>query len=187
MSIQLQPEQGTAIVPAGTWKVDPAHSSLEFAVKHLVTATVKGRFTDFDAAIEVGDEGARAAAVVRTASIATHESDRDNHLRSPDFFDAERYPEIRFESTRIEHVDGSAFRVVGDLTIKGVSREVELEATFQGTWRDPWGNERVALAARGEIDRRDFGLTWNQLLEAGGVLVSDAVKLAIDVSAVRAA
>lgn len=189
MAVQFPTEQNPTIVPAGTWKVDPAHSTVEFAVKHMMIATVKGRFTEFDGTLEVedGPQSAKAYGTITVASIDTHEPQRDGHLRSPDFFDAERFPEIRFRSKRIEHVDGPVFSIVGDLTIRDLTRELELEVTVQGAGRDPYGNERVALEVRGEIDRTDFGLTWNQVLEAGGLLVGDTVKLAVDVSAVRAA
>ena len=187
MATELRTEQGKAFVPSGTWKVDPAHSSVEFSVKHLMIATVKGRFTDFDGTIEVGETPAtaKAHAVIKAASIDTHEENRDQHLRSPDFFDVEKFPEITFDSKRIEQLDDASFRVVGDLTIKGVTREVELDGTVEGAERDPWGNDRVALELRGEIDRNDFELRWNQNLERGGVLVGDRVRLAIDVSAVK--
>lgn len=185
----LPAKESTSIVPAGTWKVDPAHSRVEFAVKHMMIATVKGRFTAFDGAFTVDDEGegARAFGTIDVGSIDTHEAQRDEHVRSPDFFDVERFPEIRFESKTIEHIDGATFRVVGDVTIKGVTREIVLEAVVEGVGRDPWGSERVALELRGELDRKDFGLRWNQALETGGVLVGDKVKLEIDIAAVKAA
>lgn len=188
MSTQLQGDQNALPVPAGTWTVDPAHSSVEFSVKHMMIATVKGRFTEFDGALAFGEDVATAtvSGVINVSSIDTHEAQRDAHLRSPDFFDAERYPEIRFESKRVEYVGDTTLRVGGELTIKGITREVELDATVVGTGRDPWDNERVALEVRGEIDRREFGLRWNQALEAGGLLVGDKVKLAVDVSAVKA-
>jgi polyisoprenoid-binding protein YceI len=189
MSTPLQADQDAVFVPAGTWTVDPAHSSVEFSVKHMMIATVKGRFTEFDGTLEVGEDAASAKVfgVIKVSSIDTHEPQRDAHLRSADFFDAEEYPEIRFESNRVEYVGDTNFRVSGGLTIQGITREVELDAIVVGTGRDPWGNERVALEIRGVTDRRDFGLRWNQALEAGGVLVGDKVKLAVDVSAVRAA
>lgn len=187
MSTSIGIEQTGAIVPEGTWQVDPAHSSVEFHVKHMMIATVKGRFTAFEGTLEAGEKGAQASGTVQVASIDTHEPKRDEHLRSPDFFDVAAYPEIRFQSSRIEPGQGESFRIVGDLTIKGINRAVELAATVQGAGRDPWGNERIALEARGEIDRKDFGLTWNQVLESGGFLVGDKVKILVDVSAVKAA
>jgi polyisoprenoid-binding protein YceI len=189
MSTQLRADQDAVFVPAGTWSVDAAHSSVEFSVKHMMIATVKGRFTEFDGTLEVGEDvaSAKVFGVIKVSSIDTHEPQRDAHLGSADFFDAERYPEIRFESNRVEYVGDTTFRVSGELTIKGSTHEVELDAIVVGTGRDPWGNERVALEIRGGIDRRDFGLRWNQALEAGGVLVGDKAKLAVDVSAVRAA
>lgn len=188
MSIGLSTKQQAGIVPAGTWQLDPAHSAVEFQVKHLMIATVKGRFTAFQGALEAAADGTlKAYGTVQVASIDTHEPQRDEHLRSPDFFDAAAYPEITFSSLELEPLGRSEFRIVGDLTIKGVTKAVELTATLQGAGRDPWGNERIGFEARGEIDRKDFGLTWNQVLETGGVLVGEKVKILVDVSAVKAA
>jgi polyisoprenoid-binding protein YceI len=188
MATQLQTEQGIVRVPTGTWNVDPDHSSVEFEIKHLMIATVRGRFTEFEgkliAAEDIADS--RAYGVVKAASIDTSQPDRDAHLRSAEFFDVERYPEIRFESKRIDPLGGPTFRVAGDLTIKDVTREVELEATVEGAQRDPWGNDRVGMRARGTIDRRDFGLTWQKALETGGFLLGDEVRIMVEVSAVRA-
>jgi polyisoprenoid-binding protein YceI len=186
---QLMTEQGMVRVPAGTWKVDPAHSSVGFEVKHLMIATVRGRFTEFDGTLEAAEDdpsNSRAYGSVQVASIDTGDPQRDEHLRSPDFFDAERYPAMSFESTRIEHVEGGTYRIAGDLTIKDQTREVEMDANVEGTGRDPWGNERVGVSVRGEIDRTEFGLTWQQKLREGGVLVGEEVKIVIDISAVRA-
>jgi polyisoprenoid-binding protein YceI len=185
---QLQTEQGMVRVPAGTWKVDRDHSSVGFEVKHMMIATVRGRFTDFDGTLEAAEDdpsNSRAYGSVKVASIDTGNPDRDAHLRSPDFFDVERYPEARFESTRIQHVSGGTYRLAGDLTIKDQTREVEMDATVQGAGEDPWGNERVGVAVRGTINRKDFGLTWQQKLAAGGMLVGEEVTILIDVSAVR--
>lgn len=183
----LQTEKGVVRVPPGTWRVDPVHSSIEFSIKHMMIATVRGRFTEFDGTIVAAEDiaNSRVFGVVKTASIDTNEPNRDAHLRSPDFLDAERYPEIRFESTRIEPLGGPLFSVVGDLTIKDVSREVELETTVEGVERDPWGNERVGVSAVGTIDRKDFGLRWQQVLDSGGYLIGEKVKIVIDVSAIR--
>ncbi|MCC6222529.1 MAG: YceI family protein [Thermoleophilia bacterium] len=173
-------------MPTGVWHVDPAHSTVEFQVKHMMIATVKGRFTGFEGSLHMDEGGPKLAGTIEVATLDTHETGRDEHLRSPDFFDAAEYPEIRFRSTLIEPASAERFRVVGDLTIKDVTRPVELEATLSGPGRDPWGNERVALEVRGGIDRKDFGLTWNQALETGGVLVGDRVKLLVDIEAIKA-
>jgi polyisoprenoid-binding protein YceI len=176
-------------VPAGTWSVDPTHSSVAFEVKHMMIATVRGHFADFSGRLEADpDDPANSHAVgtVRVASIDTGNADRDAHLRSPDFFDADRYPEMRFESRAIRHVDGGHYRVTGDLTVKDVTREVEVDATVEGAATDPWGNDRVGITIRGSVDRKDFGLTWQQKLAAGGMLVGEEVKILVDVSAVRA-
>ena len=186
-STEVQTEHGVVRVPAGTWHVDPDHSSVEFQIKHMMIATVRGRFKEFEGTIVAAEDiaNSRAYGVVKAASIDTSQPDRDAHLRSPDFFDAERYPEIRFESTRIEPLGGPKFRVLGDLTIKDTTREVALETTVEGAERDPWGNDRVGMRARGSIDRKDFGLRWQQSLERGGLLVGDEVKIEIEISAVR--
>ncbi|MEA2267695.1 MAG: hypothetical protein QOF29_2868 [bacterium] len=184
----LQTEQGVVRVPVGTWKVDPAHSSVGFEVKHMMIATVRGQFREFEGTIEAAEDpsDSRAYGSVKVASIDTGNEDRDNHLRSPDFFDAERYPEARFESTRLDPLGGADWRVTGKLTLKDVTREVTFEATVQGAGEDPWGNERVGVAVRGSINRTEFGLTWQQALAKGGLLVGEDVKVLVDVSAVRA-
>ena len=187
MSTKLHTDQGIIRVPTGTWKVDPTHSSVEFQIKHMMIATVKGRFTEFEGTIEAAPDIAdsRVYGKVKTASVDTNEPTRDAHLRTADFFDVERYPEIVFESKRIEPLGGPRYRVVGDLTLKGTTREVELDSTVEGSERDPWGNDRIGLRASGTIDRKDFGLTWQSLLESGGYLLGDEVKLLVEVSAVR--
>jgi polyisoprenoid-binding protein YceI len=177
-------------VPAGTWRVDPAHSSVGFEVKHLMIATVRGHFSEFGGIIEAAEDdpsNSRVHGWVNVASIDTGNADRDAHLRSSDFFDAERYPRMTFESTRIHHVEGGIYRVAGDLTIKDVSREVEGDATVEGAAEDPWGNERVGVSMRGSIDRTEFGLTWQQALASGGMLVGEEVKIQVDISAIRSA
>jgi polyisoprenoid-binding protein YceI len=184
----LQTDRGMVRVPAGTWKVDPAHSSVGFEVRHLMISTVRGHFSEYDGTIEADpDDPARSRAwgTVKVASVDTGDPDRDAHLRSPDFFDAERYPEMRFESTRVAHVDGGTYRVAGGLTIKDQTREVEMEATVEGVATDPWGNERVGIAMRATINRTDFGLTWQQRLATGGMLVGEEVKIVIDASMLR--
>ena len=177
----------TDLIPAGVWKVDPAHSSIEFGIRHLLITTVKGTFADFDGTVEIrGDGSGRATGTIRAASIDTHEPQRDEHLRSPDFFDAPGFPEIHFESTYVGGGEGNAFRVVGELTIRGTTREIELEATFEGTARDAYGNDRIGVTLRGQLDPNDYGVDWNQELESGGNLIGDRVDFAANISAVRA-
>ncbi len=168
-------------IPAGTWNIDPSHSRVEFSVRHMGIATIRGSFADFDAVLAGGDEP-HISGAIRVASVDTRDEARDGHLQSPDFFDAERYPEISFTSTRFE-----ADRVVGDLTIRGVTREVELSARFSGAGTDPWGNERLGLELEGEINRHDFGVSWNTPLPTGGLLLGDTVRLSAGFSAVKEA
>jgi polyisoprenoid-binding protein YceI len=175
-------------VPPGTWTVDPIHSSVGFKIKHMMIATVRGRFTEFDGTIEAAEDdpaNSHASGSIKVASIDTGNADRDAHLRSRDFFDAEQYPEITFDSSRIRHIEGGIFALTGNLTIKGVTREVELEATVEGADTDPWGMERVGINVQGSINRTDFGLRWQERLAAGGLLVGEEVGLQIDISAVR--
>jgi|SRR5215211_24675 len=176
-------------VPTGTWRIDPAHSSVEFSVKHLGIATVRGKFNEFDGTLEIGDDlgSARAYGTVQTASVYTNEDQRDNHLRSEDFFHAEAHPELSFVSSAIRPVDEETFEIEGELTMRGVTRPITLKAEVQGTESDPWGNERVGLEVTGQLGRGDWGMTFNQALGSGNVLVSDRVKLSLDISAVKQA
>jgi polyisoprenoid-binding protein YceI len=175
------------IAPTGVWNIDPSHSTIGFSVKHMMIAKVRGRFAEFTGALSVDEAGAASVTgVVQSASVDTNEPQRDEHLRSADFFDAAAFPEITFTSSAIT-ARGDEFTIVGDLTIKGVTRQVVLDAEVNGTGVDPWGNDRLALEAKGQINRKDFGLNWNQVLEAGGVLVGEKVTLTLDLSTVRAA
>jgi polyisoprenoid-binding protein YceI len=171
-----------------TWTVDAAHSNVEFAVKHLMISTVKGRFGDVKGTVTHNESNPAQSKVeieVGIASIDTRTEQRDAHLRSPDFFDAERYPTMRFTSKRIEgNIDGE-FKLIGDLTIRDVTREVALNAEFHGREKDPWGGERMGFEATGKINRKDFGLNWNQVLESGGWLVGEDIKLSIEVELVK--
>ena len=172
-----------------TWQIDPMHSHVEFAVKHMMISTVKGRFAELSGAIKLDEADQTRSSVevtIDAASIDTREAQRDGHLRSADFLDAEQYPSLTFQSKRVERLGGDHLRVVGDLTIRGVTREVALDAVAEGRAMDPWGNERVGFSARTTINRQDFGLNWNQALESGGVLVGKKVKLLLDISAVKA-
>jgi polyisoprenoid-binding protein YceI len=169
---------------ATTWQLDPAHSSVEFGVRHLMISTVKGRFGDISGTVTLDPNDESAATVdvaVKTASIDTRQEQRDAHLRSPDFFDVENFPVITFHGTSVDGDTESDFRLTGDLTIRGVTREITLDVTKEGQGSDPWGGMRAAFSAKGKIDRRDFGLTYNQVLEAGGVVVGDEIKISIDV------
>ena len=183
----LQTESGIVRVPAGVWNIDVTHSSVGFEVKHMMIATVRGHFREFEGTIESGDspEECRAYGSVNVASIDTGHPDRDAHLRGPDFFDVEHYPEIRFESTEVEHLGGNVHKIIGNLMIKDQTRAVEFEATIEGAGEDPWGNDRVGVAVRGTVNRNDFGLTWQQRLAAGGLLVGEDVTIVIDASCVR--
>ena len=173
------------LAPAGTWVVDPKHSSVEFQVKHLGIATVRGHFESFAGTLRIGEDSAEAFGTVDAGSLSTNEAGRDEHLRSPDFFDVERYPQIEFTSTAIEPLGDDTFEVSGELTLHGVTRPVTLRAEVTGTEQDPWGNDRVGLEVRGQIDRSDYGMTFNQALGSGNMLVSDKIKLALDVSAIK--
>ncbi|MFO7173061.1 MAG: YceI family protein [Bacillota bacterium] len=172
------------------WTIDPAHTVVEFAVRHMMIATVKGTFSGIQGTIEADPEDlttARAEVTIDVNSINTREPQRDEHLRSPDFFDAANHPTITFRSRSVTRTGEREYRMVGDLTIRGVTREVELRVTVAGQARDPWGNERFGFSVEGKINRKDFGLTWNTVLETGGVLVGDEVRINIDVEAVKQA
>ena len=176
----------TTAIPTGTWVVDPDHTTLEFRVKHIGLARVRGVFQRFEGVVEVDDAGAiTASGVVEAASLDTRVAARDQHLRSADFFAVEQHPHIFFKSTAIEPDGNDGVRIVGDLTIRNVTRSVELTAEILGTGRDDEGAERVGLEVSGTLDRRDFGLTWNSVVDGGGLLVGNRVDLRLDISAVR--
>ncbi|HEX4965848.1 MAG TPA: YceI family protein [Thermoanaerobaculia bacterium] len=174
------------------WQVDPAHSSVEFAVKHMMFTTVRGHLREVKGTIEVDEQNPDRSSVsveIGAASIDTGVADRDTHLRSADFLDVEKYPTITFRSKRVEGAlakEGDEFKVIGDLTIHGTAKEVTLDCTFEGRGKDPWGGERAGAHAKTKIDRRDWGLQWNQALEAGGILVGNEVRIEIEVQAVKA-
>ena len=173
-------------VPTGTWTVDPAHSAVNFQVKHMGIASVRGTFNDFQGTLVIGEDGsARAEGTVDVGSVDTNEPQRDAHLRSPDFFDAERHPRLAFVSTAITPEGDGEFTIAGELTMHGSTRPVTLTAEVQGADTDPWGNERVALEVTGQINRGDWDMRFNQVLGSGNMLVSDRVKLALDISAIR--
>jgi polyisoprenoid-binding protein YceI len=175
----------TATVPTTTtWTIDPAHTHVEFAVRHMMVATVKGSFSDVKGTVEFDGtnlSGARIDVEIAIASLETKQEQRDAHLRSPDFFDADNHPVMTFKSKRISGDATGTAQVVGDLTIRGVTREITLSVESQGVVRDPWGQDRSGFSATGKINRHDFGLNWNAALESGGFVVSPEVKITLDV------
>jgi polyisoprenoid-binding protein YceI len=171
-----------------SWTIDPAHTEVGFAVKHLMISTVKGRFTDVRGTVRMDERdpaGGEADVSIGVASITTGNADRDAHLRSADFFDAEHFPTIRFQSRRVEPGAQGAFLLHGDLTIRGVSRPVALEFHAEGTVLDPWGSRRAGFSGVLRIKRSDFGITWNQLIEAGGVAVGDEVRITLEAELIQ--
>jgi polyisoprenoid-binding protein YceI len=176
------------LAEVSTWQLDASHSSIGFSVKHLMIATVKGSFGKYEVSFSGNEENLSKATVtakIDPASINTGNDQRDSHLKSADFFDAEKYPEITFVGKKIVGDAFGDFKLVGDLTMHGATKEITLDATFEGRAKDPWGNSRLGYTAKGKINRTDFGLGWNQALEAGGVLVSEEVKIAIEASFVK--
>ena len=185
----VHPTTPSAATGAASYQIDPSHTVAEFAVRHLMISTVKGRFGAVSGEIVFDEADPTRSSVVATADVAsidTREPQRDAHLRSPDFFDVERFPTITFRSRRVEPTgrDG-VYRVIGDLTIRDVTREVAFETTYLGKGPDPWGNTRIGLTAETTINRKDFGLHWNVALETGGVLVGEQVKITLDVQAIK--
>jgi polyisoprenoid-binding protein YceI len=172
------------------WNIDAAHSGINFSVRHMVVSKVRGRFARYTGTVDLDDGDLTRSVVEATidaASVDTGTPQRDAHLRSADFLDVDNYPELRFQSRRIEKLAPTHYRVVGDLTIRDVTREVSLDVEYGGRAKDPWGNERIGFIATTSLDRKDFGLQWNQVLEAGGVLVGDRVDVEVEVQAVKAA
>ncbi len=170
------------------WTLDNTHSTVDFTVKHMMIATVRGRFKDFEGTLELNEENPSASRIegtVDVASIDTNDANRDGHLRSADFFEVEKFPTMHFRSTRIEPVSDSRFKVTGDLTIRDITGEIVWDVTYEGQGQDPWGKQRRAFSAQATLNRKDFGLTWNVALETGGVLVSDEIKLHADIQIVE--
>ena len=171
------------------WNIDATHSGINFSIRHMVVSKVRGRFARYTGTLDLDEADLSrsvVAATIDASSIDTGTPQRDAHLRSADFFDVEKYPELRFRSRRIEKLEAARYRVVGDLTIRDVTREVSLDVEYGGRAKDPWGNERIGFIATTSLDRKDFGLQWNQVLEAGGVLVGDRVDVELEVQAVKA-
>ena len=171
------------------WNIDLTHSGINFSIRHMVVSKVRGRFGSYTGKLELNENDLSRSQVevqIDAASIDTGVEQRDGHLRSADFFDTEKYPRLTYKSRRIEKQSDDRYRVIGDLTIRDVTREVPLDVEFGGRAKDPWGNERAGFTARASIERKDFGLGWNQVLEAGGVLVGDRVDIDIELEAVKA-
>ena len=180
---------GAASVPAATWNVDRSHSSIDFTVSHLVISKVRGGFGDFEGTIAFDGknwEEASTTWTVQVASIDTKDADRDDHLRNPDFFDVEQFPKMTFVSKKVVNTDGGKFELIGDLTIKDMTKEVTFEGEFRGVIDDPWGKTRAGFFAETTIDRKDFNITWNKTLDAGGLAVGNDVDIRIEVEAVKA-
>lgn len=178
---------GDVTVPeAGTYEIDPSHSVVEFVVRHLGLAKVRGRFNEFRGTIEIGDDPAdsRVHAVIDAASIDSRDAKRDEHLRGPDFFDAAKYPSLEFRTTGVRRAKGD-WLVDGELTVRGTTRPVTLDVEFEGAAVDPWGATRIGVSATTEINREEFGLNWNQALEAGGWLVGKQVRIELSAEAIR--
>lgn len=173
-------------IPAGTWTIDKAHTKVGFAVKHMGVSTVRGEFREFDGALEVDESGGLSArGTVKAASVHTNQEQRDEHLRSADFFDVEAYPDIDFRSTSIERLDDENFRIAGELTIHGVTRPVELNAEIGGVELGMDGEQRTGLEVTGQLSRKDYEMRFNAALGSGNAVVADKVKLALDVEAIH--
>ncbi len=175
---------------ANNWNIDGTHSGVNFSVRHMVFAKVRGRFGKFGGSLDLDPADLAKSSVdiqIDAASIDTGTPDRDNHLRSPDFFDVAKYPQLTFKSRKVERKGDTEYKVTGDLTIRDTTREVVLDVEFGGTGKDPWGNQRLGFTASARIDRKDFGLKWNQVLEAGGVLVGEKIDIEIELQAVAKA
>ena len=185
----LRTHDDREIPVAGVYTIDPMHTTVEFIGRHLMITKVRGRFTKVSGTITIADEPEQSHVEVDidTASIDTGIADRDTHLRSPDFFDVDKYPALTFRSTKVEAGKSGTWDVTGDLTVRDVTRPVTLEVDFDGASASPFGDERIAFSAATEIDREDWGLTWNVALETGGVLVGKKVRIELNVQAVAAA
>jgi polyisoprenoid-binding protein YceI len=182
-----RPFQELTVPEAGTFDLDQAHTRIGFSARHMMVSKVRGHFGEFSGSITIAEEplDSTAEATIKTASIDTGNADRDKHLTSPDFLDVEKYPEITFRTIRVTARNGSDLTVLGDLTIKDVTKEIELNLELEGVGMSPWGKQVLGYSMTAEINREDFGITWNVGLETGGVLVGKTVKLEIEGEAVR--
>jgi polyisoprenoid-binding protein YceI len=183
-----QPAPAGATLPAGTWGVDPIHSAIGFEVKHFGISTFRGRFTGYDGRIETGDGSlGRVEGTVQVESVDVKDPQLAGHLQSEDFFDAANTPEIAYASTGARQLDGERFELIGDLTIRGVTKPVTLEVSVEGAGQDPYGNDRISLTGTGEIDRTEYGITWNNTIDNGALVLGEKVRLVMSVEAVREA
>ncbi|MCD4839875.1 YceI family protein [Neobacillus sedimentimangrovi] len=176
-------------MPKTKWILDPAHSSVDFSVRHMMITNVKGTFHTFHAELEADPTDLTTANIifsVHTSSVDTRNKDRDAHLVSADFFDAENYPTITFKATKIERIKEDEYKITGDFTLRGITKEETFVVTFEGQGKDPWGNVKAGFSATGTINRSDYGLVWNAALETGGVLVGDQVKINLQIQATKA-
>jgi len=184
-SMSIVTDTPATVIPSGTWSIDPVWSSLEFEVKKLGLVTVKGRVPGFSGTIQ-GGETPSISGTVDASTITSFDETRDGHLQSPEFFDTQRYPELRFESTAVE-ARGDELFVEGELTIKSITKPVELRGSYVGAGADPWGNDRIGIELAGTVDRTEFGLDWNAPLPGGGFLLPNDVVLRANIAAVKAA
>ena len=184
---QMRTVQSREVPPAGTWLIDPTHSTVQFIARHMMISKVRGRFREFSGAITIAEvpEESFVDVVIMAASIDTGDEERDRHLRSAEFLEVERFPEIRYRSTAVQAAGEGHWAVTGELTLRDITRSVTLDVEFGGGAVDPWGNTRAGFLATSEINREDFHISWNQALETGGFLVGKSVKIELDVEAVR--
>ncbi len=173
---------------ATTWNIDTSHSAIHFSVRHMLVSRTRGRFTKWSGQLKFDPDNAANSSVsveIEPASIETADATRDAHLRSPDFFDVEKYPKASFRSTKVTDLGGDKYLISGELTVHGITHPLSFEAIFEGSAKDPWGGERAGFSATLSLDRREYGLTWNKALEAGGFVVGDKVELSLEVEAVK--
>ncbi len=171
-----------------SWKIDTSHTTIEFGVKHMMVTTVRGRFNKFDGVVTEDPSNLLNSKIegwVDLTSVDTHDANRDAHLRSPDFFDAEKFPRMTFVSKRIEKTGGDQYKVTGELTVKGVTREIVFDVSNEGQYKNPWGGTVWGLTANAALNRKDFGLNWNVALETGGLLVGEQVKIRVEMELVQ--